>query len=73
MLEPTEYGFAHQDDVDDAITVRLSAVDATNAEHLAKLLGEAIAALSDINQSVPVETHERHLIAGALEAFANGE
>ena len=72
MLEPTEYGFAHQDAVDDAITVRLAGLDASKVADVAKMLGEALATIADINQSIPVEAPERHLIAGALESFANG-
>jgi hypothetical protein len=72
MLRPTVFGFASVDDVGDAIERRLSNVNADKKEELALALGQAIATLKAINQSIPVESAERHLIANELEAFANG-
>ena len=71
MLQPTPFGYASLDDVDEAITARLANVNADNKEDLARVLGEAIAALGDINKSIPVYAEERHLIAGTLEGFCN--
>ena len=71
MLKATIYGFADQDDVERAINQRLSDVNADKKEQLASLLGEAIAALKDINLSIPVHPKSRHLVAGALENFCN--
>lgn len=72
-LQPDSvYGFAKHDDVDAAIAKRLADLDITDVAAVSALLGEAIAALSDINQSIPVQSRQRHLVAGALENFANG-
>jgi len=67
------YGFAHHDDVDDAIAKRLNDINTRKVEEVAALLGEAVAALGDINQSIPVQSKHRHLVAGALENFAGAE
>jgi len=71
MLKVTVYGFASHDDVDDAIAKKLAGINPGKIADVASLLGEAIAALSDINQSIPVHSKQRHLVAGALENFAN--
>lgn len=73
MLKPDSvYGFASHDDVEDAIAARINAVKASDKGEVRQMLGEAIAALNDINQSIPVQSRHRHLVAGALEGFANG-
>jgi len=73
MLTPDSvYGFAKHEDVDEAITKRLASVKINKPTEIAELLGEAVAALSDINSSIPTQSKYRHLVAGALENFANG-
>ncbi len=71
MLVPTIYGFADEEDVERAITRRIQAVNADSKEALAGMLGEAITTLLEINVSIPHSNKHRHLIANALEAFAN--
>ena len=76
MLRPDSvYGFANHEDVADAIEARVHQIN--NAKHKrragAELLAEALAALADINLSIPVHSKQRHLVAGALEGFANGK
>jgi hypothetical protein len=58
--------------VEDAIAKRLQAVNANSKEELALVLGQAVAALNNINAAIPVQSKHRHLIANELEAFANG-
>lgn len=73
MLKPDSvYGYAKHDDVEEAMNRRLAAVNTRKVTEVAILLGEAMAALSDINQSIPVQSRHRHLVANALENFANG-
>ncbi len=73
MLRPhTVYGFAHHEHVDEAIFTRLNNSNPDNKQELAELLGQAVDALRDINLSIPVQSKHRHLVAGALEKFANG-
>jgi hypothetical protein len=73
MLKPhSVYGFADNKDVEGAIEARLSNADADNKGEVATLAGEAIAALLDINEAIPVQSKHRHLVANALENFANG-
>lgn len=72
MLQPTIFGFASTDDVEEAITARVRIVPATSKDVMATLVGDAIGALVDINRSIPHDSVERHLVAGALEKFANG-
>lgn len=71
MLATTIYGFADEEAVERAITERLAAVNADSKEKLAALLGEAITVLLDINSAIPHQNKHRHLIANALENFAN--
>ena len=71
MLKPDSvYGYASHDDVEEAMTQRLAS--AMSKKDLAIIASEAVAALSDINQSIPVQSRHRHLVAGGLENFANG-
>lgn len=72
-LKPTVYGFADHDAVDDAISARVNAIKANKVDQVAGLLGEAIAALSEINQTIPVQSKHRYLVAPALENFANAK
>jgi len=71
MLHITIYGFADETEVEAAIKTRLAATNADKKEELAGLLGEAIAAILEINASIPHFSKHRHLIAGALELFAD--
>jgi cytolysin (calcineurin-like family phosphatase) len=71
-LAPTVYGFADTDSVEDAIAARVNSIKANNKGEVRALLGEAIAALNEINQTIPVHNKNRHLVAPALELFANG-
>lgn len=73
MLAPhSVYGFADHEDVEGAIEARVNSIKANDKGEVRQLLGEAIAALHDINMSIPVQSKQRHLVAGALEGFANG-
>lgn len=73
MLAPDSvYGFAKHEDVEDAIAARVNGIKASDKGEVRQLLGEAIAALNDINMSIPVQSKQRHLVANALESFANG-
>ena len=73
MLQPDSvYGFASDEDVAAAINARMAAVSPDRKEDLAKLLGEAVFALLEINGSIPIQSKQRHLIANALERFGNG-
>lgn len=73
MLTPDpKYGFASDSDVQAAIEMRLSVITMAKRTDVGVLLGEAVSALLDINESIPVESSQRHLVAGALEKFANG-
>ena len=72
MLKPTIYGFAHHNDVDDAIANRVQECNPDSKQELALLLGEMVAVITDINRSVPYDSEERHLVAGPLEKLANG-
>lgn len=71
MLQPTIFGFASVEDVEEAIEQRLRDVNAYKKEELAHALGQAIATLNEINRAIPVESEERHLVANALESFCN--
>lgn len=73
MLQPDSvYGFAKDSDVEEAIQVRISTITMSKRTDVGIMLGEAVAALLDINESIPVQSKQRHLVAGALEKFANG-
>jgi hypothetical protein len=71
MLNTTVYGYANEEEVEVAIKKRLADTNADSKEALAALLGESIAVLLDINASIPHFSKHRHLIAGALEVFAD--
>ena len=72
MLKNSVYGFADHNDVEDAIVKRLQSINSDSKEQLALVLGQAVAALSNMNAAIPVQSKHRHLIANELEAFANG-
>lgn len=67
-----KYGYVGHDQIEDAITERLRAIDNRKAEALAQLLSEAVSALLEVNSAIPVQSNQRHLVAQALEKFANG-
>ncbi len=71
MLPDSVYGFASDEDVSAAINARMADTNPDCKEALAKLLGEAVFALLEINGSIPVQSKHRHLIANALELFAS--
>ena len=68
---PTVYGYADQKDVEQLIKARAAA--ANSAEEIGDLLGGALFALLEINNSIPVHAKQRHLVASALENFAEGK
>jgi len=70
---PTVYGYADGRDVETLIRARIAKVKAGEAVALADLLGEAVFALLEINESIPVHAKQRHLVASALENFAEGK
>lgn len=73
MLQPdTVYGFANNEAVEAAINERINSIDPDKKADLATVLGEAVFALLEINGCIPVQSKHRHLIANALERFANG-
>lgn len=65
---PSVYGFAEDKDVDRLIRVRTKR--ASTHKEVAALLGEAVFALLEINSAIPVQAKHRHLVASALENFA---
>lgn len=67
---PTVYGFADGKDVDRLIRARVTEVKSGVAVELADLLEEAVFALLEINEAIPVQAKHRHLVASALENFA---
>lgn len=66
------FGFARDEDVKAAITARLEFILEDGASAVSKMLGEAVVALLEINGTIPVNARHRHLVAQALEAFADG-
>jgi len=51
-------------------------MDSTSADDIAgvvSLLGEAVRALLEINEVIPVHAKQRHMVATALENFAEGK
>lgn len=71
-LEPhTVYGFADHEAVKLAITERLNSLNG-NKDTLYAAIQEAVQALLEINDVIPVQSRHRHLVANALENFANG-
>jgi len=71
MLKPDSvYGYAKTEDVEEAMTRRLAACE--SKKDLAIVASEAIAALQDINSSIPLQHKHRHLVAPGLENFCNG-
>lgn len=72
LLPPhSVYGFADNEDVQEAIQKRLADLNG-NPEGVSRVLGQAVRALLDINANIPVQSRHRHLIAAELERFANG-
>ena len=71
MLAPDSvYGYAKTESVEEAMTARLANAD--TPKKLAALASDAVAALQDINSSIPVQSKHRHLVAPGLENFCNG-
>jgi hypothetical protein len=67
---PTVYGFADDKDVEQLIQLRMRDAKADDTLAMATLLGEAVFALLEINGAIPVQAKHRHLVASALENFA---
>ncbi len=72
-MQPTVYGYADQKDVEKLIRARTARVKDDDEKAIASLLGEAVFALLEINNSIPVHAKQRHLVASALENFAEGK
>ena len=73
MLQPDSvYGYAKDEDVEAAINQRMKDINPASKEELSRLLGEAVFSILEINGSIPVQSRHRHLVANALELFANG-
>lgn len=71
MLTPdSTFGYARTEDVEDAMTKRLA--EAATLKEIAVVASDAVAALQDINSSIPVQHKHRHLVAPGLENFCNG-
>lgn len=73
MKADSVYGFAKHEDVEAAIMARLEFILEEDTLALSKMLGEAVAALLEINNNIPVQARQRHLVAQALEGFADGD
>jgi len=71
QIDPV-FGFARDQDVAQAIEARLEFVIEDGPQQVAKMLGEAVIALLEINSNIPVSARHRHLVAQALEGFADG-
>ena len=69
---PTVYGFADPAQVEQLIQARIHGVKTGEAVALANMLGQAVFALLEINNAIPVHAKGRHLVASALENFAEG-
>jgi len=72
MKPDSVYGFAKHGDVEAAITKRLNDLKEGDVMAISTMLGEAVLALLEVNESIPVQSKHRHLIANALEIFADG-
>lgn len=72
LQKDSTYGFVGHDDVEEAIEKRLQALDTRKPEKVSQLLAEAAQALLSINSAIPVQSRHRHLVAQALEKFADG-
>jgi hypothetical protein len=72
MKPHSVYGFADHEDVEQAIIKRANELNANSKKQLATALGQAIFALTEINSAIPVQSKHRHLVANALENFADG-
>ena len=70
-LKETVYGYADHEDVHAAIQQRLNQLNG-NKDTLYAVLQQAVTALLNINDNIPVHSKHRHLVANELEAFANG-
>lgn len=66
------YGFAHDEDVADLINARFEYIIDDGELAIKKMLREAVIALLEINSTIPVNAKHRHLVAQALESFADG-
>lgn len=72
MKADSVFGFARDSDVKKAIIARFDFVFEDGEPAVKKMLTEAVIALLEINSTIPVQSRQRHLIAQALEAFADG-
>ncbi len=72
MKADAVFGFARDEDVEAAIMARLDFVQDEGQTEVYKMLGEAVMALLEINSTIPVSARHRHLVAQALESFADG-
>ena len=66
------FGFARDDEVWAAITARFEFIIEDGPDAVEKMLSEAVVALLEINATIPVSHRHRHLVAQALESFADG-
>lgn len=73
MKPDAVFGFARDKDVEAAIMARLEFILEDDLLAISKMLGEAVAALLEINNNIPVSARHRHLVAQALELFADGD
>lgn len=64
------FGFARDEDVANAIIARHEFIVEEGRFEVLKMLREAVIALLEINSVIPVGARHRHLVAQALEAFA---
>ncbi|KKN76146.1 hypothetical protein LCGC14_0373410 [marine sediment metagenome] len=72
MKADAVFGFARDEDVEQAIMARIEFVAEEETAEILKMLGEAVVALLEINSVIPVSAKHRHLVAQALEGFADG-
>lgn len=66
------FGFATDEDVAAMVTARFEFVVDDGPLAVKKMLREAVVALLEINSTIPVNAKHRHLVAQALESFADG-
>lgn len=71
LVPHSVYGYADHEDVHNAIRDRLNALNGDKGK-LYDVLQQAVSALININDSIPVHSKYRHLVANELEAFARG-
>ena len=73
MKADSVYGFAKDKDVEAAILARLEFILEDDTFAIKAMLGEAVTALLEINNAIPVQSRQRHLVAQPLEQFADGD